>query len=63
MKKTDLDKSTPANLPKTERKEVIIFGTIVGGFFLMGTAAGGGGAISFTGLGLIVWIIARHKHL
>lgn len=47
----------------SSKKEKIIFCAIVGGFALMGTAAGAGAALSFAGLGLVIWAVARHKHL
>jgi hypothetical protein len=46
---------------KMDKKEWIILVVLVLGFFLMGTAAGGSAALSFAGLGLIIWLFWRGR--
>jgi hypothetical protein len=45
------------------KREWMIFGTLVGGMALVGVGAGLGGMISFAGLGIIIWLIWRGRHL
>ncbi len=49
--------------PMMDRKEWMILITMLISFFLMGLAAGGGAALSFTGLGLIIWLLWRGRKL
>jgi hypothetical protein len=56
----ELNKSTKQLLDK---KEWLILIAMLLGFFLMGTAAGGGAAFSFAGFGLVIWIFWRGRKL
>lgn len=44
-------------------KEWVILLSMVGGFGMIGTAAGGEAALAFAGLGLIIWVIWRGRKL
>jgi hypothetical protein len=48
---------------KMDRKEWAILFLMLLGFFLMGLAAGGNGAFSFAGLGLIIWVFWRGRKI
>jgi hypothetical protein len=48
------------NMNQNEKMKMII---LVGAFALLGLTQGFVGCVAFTGLGLIVWLIWRGRHL
>lgn len=48
---------------KMNQKEWMLLVGLVLGMGLIGTAAGGGAALSFAGLGLVIWVIWRGRKL
>ncbi len=62
MKKTTQTQKTEELVFDSKERMILI--TILLGFFFMGIGAGGfGAAVSFTGLGLVIWLFWRGRKL